>query len=72
MKGIYIIGNMIWIKINKNSNYGSEKTLYMLCGRRGGLVMDAILTSEDLMKQYPGGEWRNGINVSDTISFEDK
>jgi hypothetical protein len=69
---IFIIGNLIWISIDSNSIYGSKKTQYMLCGRTGGLTLNAILTIEELKEKYPDGNFRKGINVSDTITCLDK
>ncbi|MGL5711440.1 MAG: hypothetical protein ACRCX2_00345 [Paraclostridium sp.] len=72
MKNIFIVGNLIWISIENNSTYSSNKSMYMLCGRRGRLVLNAIMSGEELTEKYPDGVWRKAINVSDTIIFEDK
>lgn len=58
MKPIFIVGNLIWILIEQSEIYGSKHDLYMLCGRRGGLVLDAIKTGEELMEKYPTGVFR--------------
>ena len=72
MGNVFIVGNLIWISINRNETYGSKTRQYMLCGRRGGLNTDAILSGDELVEKYPDGVFKSAINVSDTISFEDK
>lgn len=70
-KPIFIIGNLIWISIEQSETYGSKEQQYMLCGRRGGIIPDAILTAPELIMRYPNGKFLNGINASDTITFTD-
>lgn len=72
MENIFIVGNLIYISIDANETYGSKVKQYMLCGRHGGLVLDAILTKAELLEQWPHGKFVKGINVSDTITFIDK
>jgi hypothetical protein len=71
-KNIFIVGNLIWISIEPCDTYGSKTTHYMLCGRSGGLVPNAILTADELVSRWPTGQFREGINVSDIITFDDK
>lgn len=72
MKPIFIVGNLIWILIEESEYYKSKDPLYMLCGRNGGLVLNALMTGEQLVNRFPKGEFREGINVSDNITFNDK
>lgn len=71
-ENVYIIGNLIWIRIESNSTYGSKNTQYVLSSRDGGISLDAILTKKELIEQYPSGKFLNYINPSDTISFKDQ
>lgn len=72
VKNIYVVGNLIWISIESNNTYGSKTKQFMLCGRRGGIEPDAILTWDELIERYPTGKFLACINPSDTINFDDK
>lgn len=72
MKPILVVGNLIWIKINSCDTYGSKTPHYMLCGRRGGLCTDAIMTEAEIRDKWPETKALEGINVSDTITYTDK
>lgn len=72
MKPIFIVGNLIWISIEVCDTFGSKEPLYMLCGRHGGLVPNAIMTGLELKNRWPDGVFLNGINASDTVTFNDK
>jgi len=72
MENIFIVGNLIWIKIDSNDTYGSKIPQYMLCGRHGGLVLDAILTKAEILAKWEDAKSLKGINVSDTITYNDK
>ena len=69
MKNIYSVGNLIWIKMETNYTYGSKEVRYMLCGRNGGLVLDAILSEKELLDNYPKGKFTEFINASDTCIY---
>ena len=49
MRNVFIVGNLIWISISRSETYGSETKQYMLCGRRGGLSPNAILSENELV-----------------------
>jgi hypothetical protein len=72
MENIFIVGNLIWIKVESNDTYGSKQPQYMLCGRNGGLVLDSIRTKAEILERWPEARPLKGINVSDTITFNDK
>lgn len=70
-ENIFIVGNLIWIKIDSCDTYGSKTPQYMLCGRTGGLNLNAILTKDEILKRYPDAKAKEGINVSNTITYND-
>lgn len=72
MKNIFIVGNLIWISIEQCDGFGIKIPKFMLCGRHGRLVPGAILTYNELIARWPEGKFREGINVSDTITFIDQ
>lgn len=72
-KNIFVVDNLIWISIEQEETYCTNAyNKYVLCGRTGGVLLNAILTTEELVTKYPNGKFLKGINPSDTITFTDK
>lgn len=56
-KAVYAIGNMFWVKLDSSSPYKATEPLYILMYGSGGINLSSIRPIEEVLKEYPNGEW---------------
>ena len=72
MKNVFKVGNLIYLLIDNDDNYGSKIPMYVIYSVTSGVNLNTIMLLSDLLEAYPDGKFYDNIDIFNNSSEESK